>query len=116
MCSYLLFRLIHPKQKFDCPGGSARVYFNFVSFQRCYFGFVNRTWTGMHVFDVTDLPGQFRALLHITVSLSSPIQFSPPKYGAGLLHIRLRILVPFPHVAVHSDHCSHPDQCPSTLQ
>ena len=43
------------------------------------------------------------------------MQLSPPFSGFGLLHSRMRSLVPPPHVTLHVDHALHGLQTPFTV-
>jgi hypothetical protein len=44
------------------------------------------------------------------------VQLAPPLAGAGLVHVRVWLRVPPPHVAVHVVLLTHPDQLPSTAE
>ena len=44
---------------------------------------------------------------------NSPEQSEPEAEGAGVLHCLLLVLVPPPHVELHSDHAVHADRPPS---
>ena len=58
------------------------------------------------------LPGQPWSL-QVYVSSVVPAQCLPPFCGSGLVHVLLRVLVPPPHVAVHTDQSLQSDQPPS---
>ena len=48
------------------------------------------------------------------ILFGSPLQGAPPWAGAGLLHKRVRFLVPLPHVSLHADQAPQLDQFPAT--
>lgn len=57
-------------------------------------------------------PGQ-SVLLHGFVSLVFPVHPLPPFDGGGLLHRRIRVMLPSPHVVVHADQGDQRPQFPS---
>ena len=61
-----------------------------------------------------NLPGQLRSK-QAMVSDADPTQSAPPPAGAGLLHCRVRVVFPSPHVLLQEDQTLHADHRPSTL-
>ena len=51
---------------------------------------------------------------HCCISYAFPEQIFPPFEGAGLSHMRARVLEPSPHVTEHGDQRIQSDQWPST--
>jgi hypothetical protein len=49
-----------------------------------------------------------------TKDCESPMQGSPPLKGVGLSQVRVRLFLPLPHDAEHSDHSDHDDHSPFT--
>lgn len=62
-------------------------------------------------FKIPDLPGQSDKLQGI-VCLSEPTQLSPPNLGGGLSHLRMRSLLPGPHLTEQKLHMFHEPQFP----
>lgn len=52
--------------------------------------------------------------LHLLLSISKPGQVFPPLAGFGLLHFRVFVIVPNPHVTLHVENRVHGPQLPST--
>lgn len=53
-------------------------------------------------------------LKHSAISVSGPLHRSPPLEGAGLLHPRIRVLLPVPQEAEQSLHIAQPLHAPLT--
>jgi hypothetical protein len=60
------------------------------------------------------LPAQ-DLVLHSSSSELSPKQCSPKRSGRGLVHERVRLLIPSPHDAEHSPQIPHKVQPPCTV-
>ena len=56
-----------------------------------------------------NLPGHWRTK-QASILFASPLQGAPPLGGAGLMHRRVRLLVPFPHVSLQADQGPQGDQ------
>ena len=83
-------------------------------FNGCFNATVKICITVLHILNIYGLLGQ-GMLLHGSSSLFEPSQSGPPFSGAGLVHSRLRFLVPPPHVTVQSPHFPQSDQFPFTV-
>ena len=46
--------------------------------------------------------------------MSEPIHGAPIEFGTGLLHVRLRVLLPLPAVTLQDDQGLHSPQLPSS--
>ena len=62
-----------------------------------------------------NLPGQSDKLQGI-ICLSEPAQLLPPNLGDGLSHLRMRSLLPGPHLAEQKLHMFHEPQFPCTAK
>ena len=66
-----------------------------------------------YAFITTYVPAQ-HPLSHGCTSLSDPTQSLPPCAGAGLLHSRVRVRYPLPHITLHFPNTQDP-QPPFTV-
>ena len=60
------------------------------------------------------LPGHITLCSHGSISSAAPLHLAPPYSGGGLVHVRGRLCVPFPHVTEQACHSDHVAQPPST--
>jgi len=61
----------------------------------------------------TIIPGQGDALQDFR-PVPRPMQYTPPYWGTGDVHVRVRVAWPSPHVTSHPPHAPHEPQFPST--
>ena len=65
-------------------------------------------------FENRHLPSLHLVKLQLSIEISVPGQSFPSHFGAGLEHVRARVLCPFPHVTLHGCHDDHWLQLPFT--
>ena len=63
---------------------------------------------------VKSLPGH-SLILQARFSMKGPLHSWPPFFGAGLLHFRVRVLIPEPQVSEHGVKMLHWENFPSTM-
>jgi hypothetical protein len=73
---------------------------------------IDYSWIQMY--NIYILPAQ-DLVLHSSSSVLSPKQWSPKRSGRGLVHERVRLLIPSPHVTEHIPQIPHKAQPPCTI-